>query len=701
MNDAYLSAARAVRWFPRCVLLLAVAACARTWNTPYFYVIVSWSLPAALAALTLLSASPEAGQIPPRVDPAGFAAVAWAANIAVLMLWVPVYVVTSDNPLSKIGGWTYPFLDKRWLATLYVIGIGATLAIPALLRWWYGGAVAIPPGVEARRPGWLNRVTGAVLVLGLSWLAAGPPWNVERHHRPIDFHEQVHLGPLQAVDKGIVPFVGPAATQYGPGSQLIAYGFMKWTDDFSVTGFRRANLLFNFVTLLAVGLAAAWLIDAPTTLLIMVLALAFSPLAFFRPMADGTFEGAYGWGNALRYLGAVLVVPVAALSGARFPLSRWRLSDIGLGVAWGFFAWVAQENLTSTGGALLLTVAVCAAASATTWARAADLLRSMAIGFAMWWLPVFAFYAWHGELTAFIGNYFRVALAITKGFQNTWWNDGESSYAAYLYTPAVVVGIGWLTLWDLRRLDLRRLADEQVRLFAYVSVLATCYLTALYRSDSSHVVNTMIALPFVLALAFRDLPSWTALGPLARLAIRGAIVAMALQIYPLSPMLSDVYAGLVKPSLVRFQQSATPAPPSAGEGVAFTRVAAALQDEPAVAPGSVPMRQFLVEASELHRLIGDRPTFMTGMGSVYTGLVYFLADLTPVPGLLERETMQINRRVELDVIEDFHRLVANVRCLIVRERGMEEEATFLAAYPSARIEPRPLGGRTVYVLLAD
>ena len=40
----------------------------------------------------------------------------------------------------------------------------------------------------------------------------------------------------------------------------------------------------------------------------------------------------------------------------------------------------------------------------------------MAIGFAMWWLPVFAFYAWHGELTAFIGNYFRVALAITVGF---------------------------------------------------------------------------------------------------------------------------------------------------------------------------------------------------------------------------------------------------------------------------------------------
>ena len=32
------------------------------------------------------------------------------------------------------------------------------------------------------------------------------------------------------------------------------------------------------------------------------------------------------------------------------------------------------------------------------------------------------------------------------------------------------------------------------------------------------------------------------------------------------------------------------------------------------------MRQFLDEASELHRLIGTRTTFMTGLGSVYTGL---------------------------------------------------------------------------------
>ncbi len=84
---------------------------------------------------------------------------------------------------------------------------------------------------------------------------------------------------------------------------------MKRSGRFTMVGFREANLLFHFTALLATGLVALWLIDLPSALLVMILALAFSPLSFFTAAPDGTMQGAYGWGNAWRYLGALLVVP--------------------------------------------------------------------------------------------------------------------------------------------------------------------------------------------------------------------------------------------------------------------------------------------------------------------------------------------------------------------------------------------------------
>jgi len=57
---------------------------------------------------------------------------------------------------------------------------------------------------------------GQVLIVALCWYLAGPPWHLERHQRWIDWHEQMRLGGLQAISKGYLPFIGPAASPMAP-----------------------------------------------------------------------------------------------------------------------------------------------------------------------------------------------------------------------------------------------------------------------------------------------------------------------------------------------------------------------------------------------------------------------------------------------------------------------------------------------------
>lgn len=698
------AAATIVRWFPRTLIALAVLASALTWNTPYFDLVLSWSLLLLLVGVTVIAAKPAAGRLPASMSPGGFAAMVLAIEAGLLLLLVPVWVLIRPSPFDAIPGWTYPYLNKRWLIALYGVTVVTFLFLPVAFRRLFDDdedspAVAV---VEPARH-WLPRTAGLILVVALAWFVAGPPWNVERHHRAIDFHEQVHLGPLQAISKGHVPFVGAASTQYGPGSQLLTYLYMTRVGDFTIVGFREANLAIHFTTTLAVGLLAWWLIDTASAVLVLMVGVAFSPISFFGPLPDATFQGSYGWGNGFRYLGALLVVPSVALVASRTRHFRPGWRTIVLGAVWGVFAWVSQENLTSTltsGGLVLLVLGFT---RTTPWPGLAGVVAGLIAGFACIWVPIFGYYAAHGEAGAFVANYFRVAGAVAMGFSNSWWSEPTTGpgYVIFRFTPLVFISVGVMTLWHLPTLRLRGpLTTGQVRLFAFVAVLTACYLTALYRSDSPHLLNTMIALPFVLTLAFRDLPAWSAQAWPGRLVLRIGVAAVALSVYPLAPVLTDLYSVVIKPSLVRFQAAPQPVPANTDERAPFRRATVALSDEPAVAAGSVPMRQFLEEMTEIKRLVGDRRTYLAGMGSVYTGLVYFIGDLTPAHYLLERETMTINSLLSQEVLTDLRRRIREVECVMVREMEMDEAKMFLEAHPGATVEQRMLAGAPVFVLLA-
>ena len=700
------AAATVVRWFPRTLITLALLASAITWNTPYFQLILSWSLLVLLIGMTVMAAKPSTRRLSATMSPGGFAAMVLAIEAGFLLLLVPVWLLSSPSSIGDIPGWTYPFLDKRWLIALYGVGVVTFLFLPvALRRLFPDDDEAIAPAAIEPAQHWLARLAGLVVVVALAWLIAGPPWNLARHHRHIDYHEQVHLGPLQAISKGYVPFVGPASTQYGPGSQWLTYQFMTRVSDFTIVGYREANLAIHLATTLAVGLLAWWLIDGASAVLVLVLAAAYSPLRLFYPHPDATFWGFYGWGNGFRYLGALLVVPALGLVASRARGFRLAWQVIALGVTWGTFAWVSQENLTSTltsGGLVLLILGFT---RTTPWLTLAGVAAGVIAGFGAAWLPILGYYAAHGEAGAFVANYFRVAGAVAMGFSNTWWSGSTTSpqYVAFRFTPLVFIGVGVMTLWHLPTLRLRGpLTAGQVRLFAFVAVLAACYLTALYRSDAPHLMNTLIALPFVLALAFRDLPAWSAESWAGRLALRVAVVVVAAWIYPIAPVLTNPYVSVIKTSLVRFQAEATPLPADTDPRVPFRRATAGLSDEPGAMEylNGVPMRQFLEEMTEIKTLVGDRRTFVSGMAVPYTGLVYFIGDLTPAHYLLERETMTINSLLEKQVLADLHSRIRDVECVMARELESEEAKMFLEAYPGATIERRMLAGAPVFVLLA-
>src|SRR5260370_30261217 len=125
---------------------------------------------------------------------------------------------------------------------------------------WIGSSPREPaprPDAVPRPGGRRFSPWGAIAAVVLAWFFAGPPWHLDRHVRDFEYHEQVHLGPLQAIAKGYAPYLGPASTQYGPGSQLILYGVMRHSDRFDLVASREAWALINFAALVVFALVAA------------------------------------------------------------------------------------------------------------------------------------------------------------------------------------------------------------------------------------------------------------------------------------------------------------------------------------------------------------------------------------------------------------------------------------------------------------
>ena len=212
-----------------------------------------------------------------------------------------------------------------------------------------------------------------------------------------------------------------------------------------------------------------------------------------------------------------------------WPLTLW-------GGVLGIGAWIAQENLSTTIVAASLTLTILWLTGTARLAHIARIVLAVAIGSAGVVVVILLWYVRHDAVGEFAHNYFLMPRAVAMGYSNMWWpvhEAGRSDRSSYYFTLPFLILSALAALWRLPALRLEAPLDwGRARFIAFVCVLLACYQTALLRSDYAHMMNTMIALPFVLVLGALDLPRWVATTHRGRLGARLVFTALALAIYP-------------------------------------------------------------------------------------------------------------------------------------------------------------------------
>jgi hypothetical protein len=647
-----------------------------------------------------------------------------AAAVVLPVLLVPVhYMAARTHPTTLV--WNhYGFLDKRWLTSLFLTAtIGSALALATAARavgtalqrpesWRVWAAEILPargPGGERESVvggGWVPTALKLLCAAAVAAYFFGPPWHLAP--TPIDYHEALTMGGVQAVRTGSVPYLDAAAVQYGPAAQLANAAYVAVSGRVSVDGFRETSLLLHWIAatlfLGALVLRVRPLIAAVTALAAITI---FPTLQVFSVTPAGYIDGFWGWTNTLRYAGVFLLAMAFPALAARAGAAPARARSVALGVAWGILSLVAQENLI--GGALVLGVLSVLLVVTGTYGRRAVLtaLGGTVAGFVLVAVPVCVFYAAHGALARFLGLYWLVPSAVAAGYSNT--PFGGPAYAALYYGLPFLLG-GLLLAALLSGRPLRVATAWTQRRVVLVSALVAaliCHLGALTRSDPPHLINTELALPAAVCLAAFYLPGL--LGARSRRSqwIGGLAIAIAaLALLPLTPRLSQpklVAQKLWQPLHARVSPPAEPPRPA---GIPVRSGAAARVGDSTVrqprccTKGNLSMAQLVGFLDRLHTAVGGRRVLVDSTTKLTPPAVYFLADLRPAPFLQDRGTMVLNTSMDGPWYAYMHAHLAQTQAIVTTSLSRPAPREWLAAYPRHQTIALHFAGMRVLVLNA-
>jgi hypothetical protein len=283
--------------------------------------------------------------------------------------------------------------------------------------------------------------------------------------------------------------------------------------------------------------------------------------------------------------------------------------------------------------------------------------------------------------------------------------------ATYYFTFPFLMAMAVCTIWRVPAFRVEPLDFNRRRLLSFLCVQLACFQTVLLRSDTEHLMNTLIALPFVLVLGIVDLPRFVASRWPARIGVGGVFLSLVLLIYPALRTRQWDRLVLAPVAKLRADDDLMPLPIKYGNRSGFKRATRWLADEPTLAAGSgLSMREFLEFASDLHDLVGTRKTYVADVGSgcmmtargecVWAGAVYFMADLMPAPYPLDRDTMTINDPLRRRVIEHIRTHARDYECVVTNSLSTPESEAFLSRHPDATVVQRQLGRHPVYILLS-
>lgn len=632
----------------------------------------------------------------------------------------------------------FGFTDKRWETAAYLLGTLAPMIFlvtaarllrvardhPRSARAWLAGLFpkfpadegvtavtpdASPSDARARRWRWvLARTGGIITALGLAWYFFGPPWYLDRTTSPISYQEDVFLVGFQAIARGHLPYIGVAGVQYGPGTQLASYWFMRHVTSFSVVGFRESWATYEWLgasfLFAAFFLAFGYARGLAASLLSALVYPALHEVAF---NAKGHFDGYWAWASPLRYAGAIALIILLPAVIRRCPSRRGTAGGVVLGLAWGLMSYMGQENLAAGAVGALAVGGLLLLSHTLSWPAVRAGLLGVLSGFLLVWLPILGFYAAHGDLGQFLNLYFLSPRYVAEGYSDTTW-QGASHEPSPMTTMFYVLPFLLAVMALLAALEFRplRIAAEwsRERILLVVTLLATIllYQGALLRSDTSHLTGTMLAVPALVIVAGTVLPRLLGGRLRATLVTCGAVlIAGSFALLPAAAYSWSSLRAAVEAPYTDRQVLATQ--PRAGQSatLAARRVGPGLASAPFCCDRSrVPMPAFINAMNRLHAIIGNRVTYVVGVRNGYPGLVYFVADLTPAPVLFDKYTTILNEP-QLRAYFAYFRshVLARTQALATDSLRAPEARYFLQRYPRAQQITLFYGHRPYYILL--
>jgi hypothetical protein len=649
-------------------------------------------------------------------------AVLLAVAVVLVALLVPVYFLAARTHPPAVAWNHFGFLDRRWLTSLFMIATaGAALALataaqvvavarrrPESWRAWLAGVLPAhadgePDAVRPRRWG-----RTALSLAGAAAVAAyffAPPWHVA--HTPIDYHEALSMGGVQAVRTGSLPYIDAAAVQYGPLAQVLNVAYVGLTGRLSVDGFREVTLLFQWVAA-TIFMGALAVRVRPLVAVVTALAavLVFPTLQTFAITSNGTFDGFWGWTDALRYAGVFMVAMAFPAVAARAAVTPVRIRAAALGAGWGVLCLVAQENLI--GGVLALAIlSVLLVVTDTIGYRA--ILRTLgwiAAGFALVAIGACAYYAAHGRLGRFVEFYWLVPLAVARGYSNTVFPN--VTYGRLFHgVPFLLGGLLLAALLTSRPLRVaRQWSERRIVLVSALVAAVVSHLGALTRSDAPHLVNTELALPAAICIAAFDLP---ALLGARRAGVRwaggAAIALLAVAVLPFTPKVLDPGGTpdkLARPLLARLDPPASrPVPPRIPPGSpAAARIGnETVQERRCCTKTHIPMADLVRFMDRLHAVIGSRRVYVDDTGIVTPPVAYFLADLRPARFRQDYGSMVLNSDIRKVWLRDFHARVPGMAGIVTTDPNRTAPRIWTRANPRHRTVVVPWAGFRVRVML--
>ena len=668
-------------------------------------------------------------------DPGVVTAVLSLAVLSLLLL-ISVYLLAArtHEPAEQWIG--LGFLDKRWLPVTFLLGtLGAMIVITAMSQvvraaWtgpdsWRGWARAAFHSAAMPAPGVVTQpisIARALVLVGGGLIFAayffGPPWHPALS--AVNPHEAPMMSGVQAIANGATPYIGSAAVQYGPGSELIHYLYLHLFG-FDLIGFRQSTALLYLIA--ASIFFVVVFVRLPTKLAVvtcLVSVLIFPTLQMISFQADGSIDGAvdrlplseggfWGWPNAMRYVGvfavAMLFPAVAALKGRR----PGRAPGIALGLLFGFTAYVSQENLPG-GVTALAVLAILLVISQTVPARmVAKALVEVALGFAAVAAIVLGFYAANGDLGRFLELYYLFPSAVAVGYSNTVYFGGFSGHWGHLYY-LLPFFLGALCLLSVIRLDPLRVAREwsRERVLLVSALVAACIpqAGAMLRADPPHQVNAMLALPVALVLAVAFLPRLLGIGSRHW----RSLTAVALAAVPLALLPSAQFQNLGNRLTWPLERASYHSSAIAWQRARPGSIAAARLGPILHRDGQwccsyfrlrypVTVREFANLLNRLHSVVGDRRVYVANfIEPLMPGAAYFLADLKPAPVYFDQETMAVNERLLGDFLSYFQDHISEVGAVVAAYPQLPEVRMFRAAYPDSRKTELPYTWGTITVL---